>query len=179
VTEAVPTGRVLVLGGARSGKSTFAEGLLSHRSDVVYVAPWSDPDDPEWLARVAAHRASRPSSWTTIESADVASVLASGSGCHLVDCVTTWLARAMEEVGCWRSEPAAEKELAVRIDALVSAYSGTSETVLVSNEVGQGVVPATASGRLFRDEVGRVNQRLAAVSDQVWFITAGIPSRLA
>jgi adenosylcobinamide kinase/adenosylcobinamide-phosphate guanylyltransferase len=178
VTEHVPLGRVLVLGGARSGKSTFAERLLADRTDVVYVAPWSDNDDPDWQKRVAAHQASRPSGWTTVETTDVTGVLAGRDGCHLVDCVTTWLAAAMDDAGSWGSEPAADEKLAASIDALVTAYADATDIVAVSNELGQGVVPPTHSGRWFRDEMGRLNQRLAAVSDEVWFITAGLPSRL-
>lgn len=171
-------GRVLVLGGARSGKSTFAEGLLRSRSDVVYIAPWSDPDDPDWAARVAAHQASRPGGWVTVETRDAASVLRAGESCYLLDCVTTWLAAAMTDAGYWDSAPPRPDLLTTKVDDLVAAYTSMTQTVAVSNELGQGVVPATASGRLFRDEMGRLNQRLAAVSDAVWFITAGIPTRL-
>jgi adenosylcobinamide kinase/adenosylcobinamide-phosphate guanylyltransferase len=181
LTEAVAgagaIGRVLVLGGARSGKSTFAEQLLSDRQDVTYVAPWSDPADPDWAGRVAAHQAGRPAGWVTLETPDVAKALRAG-GCTLVDCVTTWLAAAMDDAGCWDAEPGASDRLGTRIDDLVAAYAESTQTVAVSNELGQGVVPATASGRLFRDEMGRLNQRLAAASDAVWFITAGIPTRL-
>jgi adenosylcobinamide kinase/adenosylcobinamide-phosphate guanylyltransferase len=167
-----------VLGGARSGKSTFAESLLAHRQDVIYVAPWVGTDDDEWSARVAAHQARRPASWVTLEQPDVAAVLAEQQACCLVDCVTTWLAAAMDDAGCWRDDPAAPMLLASRLDSLVSAYEASQQTVLVSNELGQGVVPATKSGRDFRDEMGRLNQRLAAASDEVWFLTAGIPTRL-
>lgn len=169
---------MLVLGGARSGKSTYAEGLLGDRHDVVYVAPWADTEDPDWATRVAAHRAARPASWTTVEDPDVARVLRGGSGSYLVDCATTWLAAAMEEAGSWRADPGASVVLAERMDDLLSAFAAADRVVVVSNELGQGVVPATASGRAFRDEMGRLNQRLAAASDTVWYLVAGIPTRL-
>lgn len=171
-------GRVLVLGGARSGKSTFAESLLADVPAAAYLAAWSPTDDPDWAARVAAHRARRPDSWTTVEDADIAAALRNHQGPVLVDCVTTWLAAAMNDAGCWRDDPDAPTLLAERIDALTSAYAASPQVVAVSNEVGQGVVPGTASGRWFRDEMGRVNQRLAAASDEVWFVTAGVPVRL-
>jgi adenosylcobinamide kinase / adenosylcobinamide-phosphate guanylyltransferase len=169
--------RVLVLGGSRSGKSAHAESLLADVDDVVYLAtssPW--PDDAEWSARVAAHRARRPASWTTVETTAPSTLL--GAGPFLVDSVTTWVAALMEETGVWREEPGAAERLAGRCDALVNAWAMTSASVVaVSDEVGLGVVPETRSGRLFRDTLGAVNQRLAGTADQVWFVVAGLPQR--
>lgn len=173
--------RVLVLGGARSGKSTFAEASLAGRDDVDYVATSAvEPHDPEWAARVAAHRLRRPAGWRTLETIDVAGVLdADDDRPVLVDCLTVWLARAMDEAGVWDDDHRADAALAVRVDELVAAVDGTSRhVVLVTNEVGQGVVPATASGRRFRDEMGVLNSRVAAVCDEVWFVVAGLPQRL-
>ena len=173
--------RVLVLGGARSGKSAYAERLLARSATVDYVACGAQPsaDDPEWAQRVAAHRARRPSSWRTIETLHLAPILTDSGPPVLIDCVTTWLAGVMDECGAWAGEPDADAMLAKRIDELVSGWSGTGRRVVaVSNEVGAGIVPATESGRRFRDEMGQLNARLAAAADRVWLLTAGIPARL-
>lgn len=173
--------RVLVLGGARSGKSTFAEASLAGRDDVDYLATSATtPHDPEWVARVAAHRLRRPPGWRTLETLDVAGALAADAGRPLlVDCLTVWLARAMDECGVWDEQRGADAALRHRVDALVAALGRTARHVVcVSNEVGMGVVPATASGRRFRDEMGVLNSRVAAASDEVWFVVAGLPRRL-
>lgn len=173
-----PTGRrVLVLGGSRSGKSAFAESLLAGRADVTYVATAAErPGDAEWDARIAAHRSRRPDGWRTAETGDLAGALTT-PGPLLVDSVTTWLARAMDESGVWDGAPTAA--LDERLDALVDAWRQAADVVAVSDEVGSGVVPATVSGRLFRDTLGTLNQRLAAAADEVHLVTAGIARRLA
>ena len=173
--------RVLVLGGARSGKSAYAESLLARSAAVDYVACGSAPSatDPEWAQRVAAHRARRPASWRTLETLDLAPVLTGAGAPVLVDCVTTWLAGVMDECGIWTGDSAAEALFAARVDELVSGWASTRRPVVaVSNEVGSGIVPAIESGRRFRDEMGRLNARLAASADRVWLLTAGIPARL-
>ena len=173
--------RVLVLGGARSGKSSHAERLLSGQKSVDYVACGLPPgdDDLEWADRVALHRARRPSSWSTIETVDLVSVLGTQGQPVLVDCLTTWLARVMDDCGVWADEPGSDATLATAIDDVVGAWSGTRRRVVaVSNEVGSGIVPATPSGRRFRDELGVLNARIAAASDRVWLVTAGLPQRL-
>jgi adenosylcobinamide kinase / adenosylcobinamide-phosphate guanylyltransferase len=170
--------RVLVLGGSRSGKSAFAESLLADRAAVTYLATSSvPPDDVEWAARVAAHRARRPAGWSTLETTAPSELLRLGT--VLVDSVTTWVAALMDETGVWAEEPGAGQRLAGRCDALVNAWAMTSaHVVAVSDEVGLGVVPDTRSGRLFRDTLGEVNQRLAGTADEVWFVVAGLPQRL-
>jgi adenosylcobinamide kinase/adenosylcobinamide-phosphate guanylyltransferase len=170
--------KVLVLGGSRSGKSAHAEALLQDRADVVYLAT-STPaaDDAEWAGRVAAHRSRRPPSWTTLETTAPSELLRGGT--ILVDSVTTWVAALMDETGVWAEEPGAGERLAARCDALVSAWTMTpADVVAVSDEVGLGVVPETRSGRLFRDTLGALNQRLAGTADEVWFVVAGLPQRL-
>ena len=137
--------------------------------------------DAEWDQRVREHRARRPAGWRTLETCDVADILAARepAGPVLVDCLATWLARAMDDCGLWSGARDAGSRLAVRADRLVAAWQRTSrEVIAVSNEVGSGIVPATASGRRFRDELGRLNSRIAAASDEVWLCIAGIPSRL-
>jgi adenosylcobinamide kinase/adenosylcobinamide-phosphate guanylyltransferase len=170
--------RVLVLGGARSGKSAHAETLVRDREDVTYLATSAPvPGDDEWARRVAAHRARRPAGWTTVETTAPSDLLRSGT--VLVDSVTTWVAALMDETGVWAGEPGAAERLAARCDALVNAWTMTpAHVVAVSDEVGLGVVPETASGRLFRDTLGAVNQRLAGTADEVWFVVAGLPQRL-
>lgn len=170
-----------MLGGARSGKSSHAEASLAGRDDVDYLATSAtDPHDVEWVARVAAHRLRRPAGWRTIESLDLVGVLAVDARRPvLVDCVTVWLARVMDECGVWDDQRGSDAALSARLDALVDAVRATPRhAVLVSNEVGQGVVPATPSGRRFRDEMGTLNSRLAAASDDVWFVVAGLPQRI-
>jgi len=170
--------RVLVLGGSRSGKSAHAESLLAGRADVTYLATSSPaPGDDEWAERIAAHRARRPATWTTLETTAPSDLLRGGA--ILVDSVTTWVAALMDETGVWADEPGAGERLAARCDALVNAWAMTpAHVVAVSDEVGLGVVPETRSGRLFRDALGTVNQRLAGTADQVWFVVAGLPQRL-
>jgi adenosylcobinamide kinase/adenosylcobinamide-phosphate guanylyltransferase len=175
--------RVLVIGGARSGKSAEAERRLAAEPRVTYVATGGGrDDDPEWLARVASHRARRPKSWQTVETMDVAKAVAEAAEPVLVDCLTLWLAGVLEESGAWSGAVEADVLNLVedRVTALVAAWrAAAAPVVAVTNEVGSGVVPATVSGRLFRDALGRLNQRVAAESDEVVLVVAGqaIPVR--
>lgn len=178
-----PIRRILVLGGSRSGKSRYAERLAANVTPVTYVATAaSDTDDPEWAARLQRHRRRRPAAWNTVETLNPAKLLAQDdTATVLIDSVTTWLARMMDECGCWADPPGdhAGQRLTEAVDTLVRAWAAArSNVVAVSDEVGSGVVPATAAGRRFRDALGELNQRLASAADEVWFITAGIPSRL-
>ncbi len=174
-------GTALVLGGARSGKSSWAEGQFEDRDAVDYVATSLVPeDDPEWWARVQAHRSRRPAGWTTIETLDIPSVLHEDSAAPvLVDCLALWLTRILDDVGAWGAEegqwrPQLERHVAGLVDAIRDTHR---EVVLVSNEVGSGVVPQTASGRLYRDELGRLNARVAASCDELWLCVAGVARR--
>jgi adenosylcobinamide kinase/adenosylcobinamide-phosphate guanylyltransferase len=172
---------VLVLGGARSGKSSYAEGLLGREGSVEYVACGATPDgdDAEWADRVALHRARRPASWSTVETIDLPAVLGSSGPPVLIDCLTTWLARVMDDCGAWTEEPGADERLATAVDEVVDAWTRSRRRVVgVSNEVGSGIVPATPSGRRFRDEMGVLNARIAGTSDRVWLVTAGLPQKL-
>lgn len=177
-----PAGRVLVLGGARSGKSTIAEKFLAACSHVEYVATGQLPSraDVEWAARVSEHRERRPPHWRTTETLDLDQVLKSDDPAPvLVDCLSAWLARVMDECGAWAAGPGSGLEVAARIDGLLCSWRSTSRHVVaVSSEVGCGIVPDTVSGRLFRDALGRLNALIAAESDEVWLCTAGVPRRL-
>ena len=180
--------RTLVLGGARSGKSMTAERILAAEPAVCYVATAAtDDDDPEWSARIAAHVSRRPATWTTVETVELARLMRERTAADpplLVDCLTVWLARMMDRAGVWsasdeNARTAAATTLADSIDALVHAWRTTrARVVAVSNEVGSGVVPEHPSGRRFRDELGALNAALAAVSDDVVLVTAGIATSL-
>ena len=175
------TRRVLVLGGARSGKSERAELRLAGEPEVTYVATGKHgADDPDWAARVAAHRARRPAWWRTAETTDLAGLLGTARGALLIDGIGTWLAAVTDECGAWDNRgdrdggATAREKLAARIAALVGAWRQTNAYVVaVSDETGLGVVPATPAGRLFRDELGRLNQALAAESEEAELIVAG------
>jgi adenosylcobinamide kinase / adenosylcobinamide-phosphate guanylyltransferase len=184
--------RVLVLGGARSGKSRHAELRLAAEPRVTYLAAGPFPDgfqpagDSDWAERVAAHRSRRPGWWQTVETTDAAGVLRSGYGAVLFDGAGTWLAAVMEQSGAWGDETGSgpgEKAglayLAEKTDELVEAWRGTrARVVAVSDEVGLSVHPPTRAGRLFRDQLGWLNQRLAAESDEAVLMVAGRPMAL-
>ncbi len=164
---------VLVLGGARSGKSGFAEQLGDALPGPhIYIATAQAFDD-EMTRRIARHRADRAGHWQTIECplALPEAILEYGAEERviLVDCLTLWLSNL---ILADHDIAAARRSLA----GLLPAVQGT--LLLVSNEVGQGIVPDNALARQFRDEAGWLNQALARAADEVWFVTAGLPQRL-
>jgi len=172
--------RTLVLGGARSGKSAYAEGLLTDER-VDYLATARRPEsDPEWEARIAAHVVRRPPGWRTIESADLAASLRNaGPDPVLVDDIATWLTGELDDAGAWGGDSETVLACRTRCAELVIAVAACpAELVLVSAEVGLGVIPATRSGRLFRDELGMLNADLATVCERVLLIVAGLPLQL-
>jgi adenosylcobinamide kinase / adenosylcobinamide-phosphate guanylyltransferase len=181
--------RVLVIGGARSGKSERAELRLAGEAEVTYVATGpagqdsaGSPADTDWAARVTAHRARRPSWWRTAETTDLAGVLASARGALLIDGIGTWLAAVLDECGAWSGSAESAARLAARTAELVAAWRQTgAHVVAVSDETGLGVVPGTPAGRLFRDELGRLNQALAAESEETELVVMGriVPLTLA
>lgn len=165
--------RLLVLGGARSGKSRLAQARAEARDGrLIYVATAEAWDD-EMRERIATHRADRGPEWTTVEAPlDLAATIAARSDPDttlLVDCLTLWATNVM----------LAERELETEITTLaevVTTFQGT--LILVANEVGLGIVPDNALARRFRDFAGRINQAMAAVADEVVFVAAGLPLRL-
>ncbi|CCH70681.1 Bifunctional adenosylcobalamin biosynthesis protein CobU [Phycicoccus elongatus Lp2] len=172
---------MLVTGGVRSGKSRHAESLFADAGPVTYVAPGPTPEedpDPDWAARIAAHRSRRPASWTTLETRDLAMALTT-DGPVLVDCLGTWLTAVLDEQGLWEA-PSSDVLRAVEALAADGAalLAARDDVVLVTNEVGLGVVPSHRSGRLFRDLLGTVNQRLGAACDEVHLVIAGRVVRL-
>ena len=170
--------KVLVTGGVRSGKSFHAESMLVAEDAVTYVAPGPTADaddDPEWFERVRRHRERRPAHWTTLETHDLGSALASAEGAVLIDCLGTWLTSQLDELDAWDAlREEWEQVLLERVDAAVRAMAAREGTVvLVTNEVGMGIVPEHRSGRVFRDLLGVVNQRFAADCDEVLLVVAG------
>ncbi|MBC9728654.1 bifunctional adenosylcobinamide kinase/adenosylcobinamide-phosphate guanylyltransferase [Streptomyces sp. TRM68367] len=170
--------RTLVLGGARSGKSVEAERRLESFPGVLYVATGGSRNgDTEWSARVAAHRDRRPGSWRTAETCDLVPLLTDSGPPLLIDCLSLWLTDAMDAVGAWDDAEWAdggERALRERVRELTDAVRATRRTVVaVSNEVGSGIVPATASGRRYRDELGRLNAAFADECEHVLLVVAG------
>jgi uroporphyrin-III C-methyltransferase len=169
--------RILVLGGSRSGKSGFAESLLAGEPVVDYLATAARrDDDAEWTERIRQHQVRRPAHWRTVEATGTtaASALRQAGAPVLLDSITAWLTSIMDESGFWQGNP-----IDARLLELELAWAGAGHRVVaVSDEVGSGVVPASASGRSFRDALGTLNQRLAGTADEVWLVTAGIARRL-
>ena len=179
--------RELIIGGARSGKSAHAERLADESGlRVVYVAT-AQVLDGEMERRVAVHRARRPADWGLVESplnlAETLRLHARSDTCLLVDCLTLWLSNLL-----FAGDAARQAEAGQAIDCRL--FSGETralietlpelpgQVIMVSNEVGCGVVPMHAVSRLFADEQGRLNQRVAAVCDRVTLVAAGLPLRL-
>jgi len=177
--------RTLVLGGVRSGKSSWAEGLLAGAAEVTYAATAPQrPDDAEWATRLAVHRARRPAGWAAVETAgavvDLPRLVASApaGSALLVDDVGSWLTLALDSTGAWE-HPEGAARVREDADALVAAVAACrARLVLVSPEVGLAVVPATHSGRVFADAQGTLNGRLAAGCDEVVLVVAGLALRL-
>lgn len=177
--------RTLVLGGARSGKSAHAEGLVNEADPVTYVATARrDPADTEWSERIAAHIARRPGHWRTTEAPEPGELPAVLAGADpatsvLVDDVATWLTGVLDDTGAWERDAEAlrrTREYGTRLAE--AADRCAARLVLVSAEVGLGVVPSTRAGRLFRDELGALNARLAEECDEVLLLVAGVALRL-
>ena len=159
----------LVIGGARSGKSRFAEqAVMALPPPWIYVAT-AEPFDDEMRARIAEHQSRRGGNWQTIDApTDLAGAIEDAPGDHpvLVDCLTLWLNNLMYR----------KINIDTAIKNLEAALAGReAPTVLVSNEVGFGIVPDNAEARRFRDLQGRLNQRMAALAGRVILLVAGIP----
>ena len=170
--------KVLVTGGVRSGKSFHAESLLLAASHVTYVAPGptaEEESDPDWTARITAHQERRPNHWSTRETRDLAAAIEDGEDALIIDCLGTWLAAQIDELDGWSSvQDEWEAQLMERLDAAVDALARTNRmVVIVTNEVGMGVVPERRAGRVFRDLLGVVNQRFASECTEVHLVVAG------
>ncbi|MEM8749613.1 MAG: bifunctional adenosylcobinamide kinase/adenosylcobinamide-phosphate guanylyltransferase [Pseudomonadota bacterium] len=169
------SGAALILGGARSGKSTFAEKLAAESGlSKIYLAT-SEIWDGGMEQRVELHRARRGPEWTLVEEplalVETLSAKAVPGTCVLVDCLTLWLTNLMM----------AERDVDAECNRLTDAISGLPEdafVLFVSNEVGQGIVPMEKMARDFRDHAGLLHQKLAGKAKHVWFVTAGLPQKL-
>ena len=169
----------LITGGARSGKSTFAQSLCPPHAHAVYIAT-AVPIDDEMRERIAKHRATRPASWHTVEEPvavpSVVEAHAVESDFVLIDCLTLWLNNLLLE---WRDKPFATIESKASDEAralITAARRGT--VVAVTNEVGSGIVPEPPLARQFRDLQGFVNQQMACAADKVYLLTCGIPIQI-
>jgi adenosylcobinamide kinase/adenosylcobinamide-phosphate guanylyltransferase len=165
---------ILVLGGVRSGKSRYAQRLAQQCARVKFVATAERRHDEEMRQKIERHRAERPTHWTTVEEpialGRVVETSVEDSDAILIDCLTLFGSNLMEK---YKGDDAS---LNARVDELCAALkASTRKVILVSNEVGSGVVPAYELGRRFRDLVGEINQRVAAVADTVLLMVAGLP----
>ncbi len=177
---------ILVLGGARSGKSDFALRLARRRAGTVLFVATATAGDAEMAERIAAHRRSRPAEWETVEAPlQVAAALqgkTAGARAVLLDCLTlltsNLLMQTVEDVGEKSHEivPRMQRQLQAEIDALVDLHrAGEADFIVVSNEVGEGIVPASPLARVYRDMLGWGNSYLAARADAVYLMVAGLP----
>jgi adenosylcobinamide kinase/adenosylcobinamide-phosphate guanylyltransferase len=173
VLELTARRRTLVLGGVRSGKSSWAEQQLSGQARVDYLATAADRDDADWARRIAEHRQRRPAHWRTVQTLELAGALTAPSAPLLVEDLGNWLARTIDRTDGWDGELAGLRSAAAE---LVNAWASCpGRVILVSNEVGSGIHPESRSGRIFADELGRLNTALAAVADEVVLVVAGLP----
>ena len=166
---------VLVTGGTRSGKSRFAQELARQWGGPEAFIATAAPRDEEMRQRIEEHRRSRPRHWVTIEEErELLRALASLEGTRtvIIDCLTLWVSNLLEE-GLREGEILKEAEL-LRDELLCSPY----RVILVTNEVGWGIVPVNPLARCFRDAVGKVNQLFASSADQVYLMVAGVPLRI-
>lgn len=191
--KTIPPRLILILGGARSGKSTFAERLTTSSGRTAAFIATATADDDEMRARIARHRASRSREWHTIEEPlDLAGAVRQAyklADVLLLDCVTLWLGNMLsQESGQSESDDKGKGELRItsnlfdewplkQIEELLAVVqsAGPNKTlIVVTNEVGLGVVPAYPLGRVYRDTLGYVNQRLAQAADRVYLMVAGM-----
>ncbi|MBE3143852.1 MAG: bifunctional adenosylcobinamide kinase/adenosylcobinamide-phosphate guanylyltransferase [Planctomycetes bacterium] len=175
-------GMTLILGGARSGKSSYAQSLIEEDGQRALFVATATAGDEEMAARIEAHKASRPVNWITLEApmhVGAAIQKMEPTPWVLLDCITLLTSNILLSL----PEPVDEKEfqnaMQWEIDELITAYNALSgRWVIVSNEVGLGLVPSYPLGRYYRDALGRANQHLAKMADAVIFMVAGIPWRI-
>ena len=167
----------LVLGGARSGKSRYAQSLAAAAGEPVLFVATALPNDPEMAARIARHRRDRPAHWRTLEAPlDVVAAARSSEAAVLVDCVTLWISNLLFEHR--RLERASRETRILGEVELLAAALREREAFAVSNEVGEGIVPENPTAREFRDLQGQANQILAREASRVVLLVAGIPLAL-
>lgn len=170
----------VVTGGARSGKSAFAQRLAEASGQAVVFLATMEPLDEELAERVERHREARPASWTTVEAPlDTGGALAGAPGdtCVLLDCVSLWVANRLLPLGdapTLEEVAALEAALDAEIAGLLATQQGRSgDLIVVTNEVGSGVVPPSVLGRAYRDLLGRANQRFSVAASRAWLLASG------
>ena len=174
---------ILLLGGARSGKSRYAETWAQGNGRCVLFVATAQVFDDEMRQRIARHRGDRPPAWDTVEAplyvgATMRAALA-GHDTVLVDCITLLASNVLLAQPEDATQDAVNQAILAEIDDLLAARAASSATwLVVSNEVGMGVVPPTRLGRFYRDALGYANQRLAQAADEVLLLVAGLPWRL-
>jgi len=168
---------ILVTGGTRSGKSSFAQDLAeAHNGRKAFIAT-AEPLDREMKERITRHRNERPAGWDTIEEplhlAKTVQKCGEAYDVLLIDCLTLWISNLLV------NRSMNEKAILKKISALVASCRKTpSRVIMVTNELGMGIVPANRLSRLYRDLVGKANQQVAAEADEVYFLVSGIPMKL-
>jgi len=163
---------LFITGGARSGKSTAAVEAARHCGRAVVFVATATADDDEMAERIARHQNQRPSEWTTVEAPCALTEAITGAdpeACVVVDCLSLWIAHEL-----MADETLSDESLDLRLDAVLTAAGGRpGPTILVSNEVGSGIVPDNLLARSFRDLLGRANQRVAAAADRAVLSVSG------
>lgn len=182
-----------ILGGARSGKSRYAEELARRAGERVIFVATAQAHDEEMQRRIAVHRSNRPTTWRTLEAptgvgAAIRAAPDTSPDAVLIDCITLLVSNLMlqglephelQDVNVRVDEAAAQERLQAELDELLSVWRSSSASwIIVSNEVGSGLVPAYPLGRLYRDLLGWANQRLAAEADEVYLMVAGLPLKI-
>ncbi len=180
-------GCTLIIGGARGGKSRFAQELAEKTGEAVLFVATAEAGDEEMRRRIEKHRKSRPASWRTLEAtSDLASRIGretGGEGVVLIDCITLLVSNILGESGGRDGEQAdeglIEEKVTAEIRELIECINQTgARFIIVSNEVGLGLVPANQMGRFYRDILGRANQILAQYADEVYLMVCGLPMPL-
>lgn len=168
----------LLLGGVRSGKSSLAQEMATFYGDDVIYFVTARPSDEEMFARIEAHKFARPKNWRTFEINNIELIdivddylLHPFNGCYVLDCLTVYMANLMEKLD--------DEKIYEYLERLVDSFSKLrGHLVVVSNEVGMGVVPPYPDGRRFRDILGKANQMFAKAADEVFLLVAGIKTQL-
>jgi adenosylcobinamide kinase / adenosylcobinamide-phosphate guanylyltransferase len=171
MSNAVLPPLTLILGGARAGKSRFAEEIIERTAEPALCLATAEPRDEEMRLRIAAHRARRQANWTTVEEPLelVNILLAERARPVLIDCLTLWLSNLMD----------AKRDIGFESERLLSVLPrAETPVVMVANEVGLSIVPDNAMAREFRDHAGRLNQGIAKLAQRVVFMAAGLPLAL-
>ncbi len=174
-----------ILGGARSGKSSYAQRLAAELNESVLYVATAEAGDEEMQARIAAHQAERPAHWRTLEAprnvgpSINAFLHDSNADVILLDCLTLLANNVIVPLPEPVSYDAAEQAIMAEVDSLLTTYlSHTAHWIIVSNEVGLGLVPPYPLGRVYRDALGRANQKIAAAADEVFFMVADLPMKV-